>query len=77
MIHITWYEVLTWAMILSITGRINIWLYHWRNQRNAQKFLQMVRVEYPGSTIVYAAASSRDDLALRKIKKQFEESRST
>lgn len=77
MITIEWYSVVGWAIVLFITGRLNIWLYHWHNQRSAKKFLQMVRIEYPDSTIIYAAASSRDDLALRKIKRQFEEGRST
>lgn len=76
MIHLVWWHILVWAMILFINGRINIWVYHWINQRTTKKFLQMVRIENPDSTIIYVAASSRDDLALRKIRRQFEEDRS-
>lgn len=68
-----WWHYLVWAVILTIVGRINIWLYHWQNQRQGRKFLQMVRIEHPEATITYATASSRDDVALRKIRKQFME----
>lgn len=71
-----WHSLVIFG-VLFINGRVAIWTYHWNNQRNAKKFLQMVRIENPDSTIIYAAASSRDDLALRKIRRQFEKTRSS
>lgn len=66
-----WVDFLLTVVVLFINGRLTLWFYHWNNQRKGKKFLQMVKIENPNSRVTYVRASSRDDHALRMVKKQF------
>lgn len=57
-------------VVLFVTGRVNIWLYHWNNQRQDKKFLKALQIQHPDSSISLVTVSGRDDVALRKIKEQ-------
>lgn len=67
-----WHSLVIFV-VLFVNGRITIWIYHWNNQRNEKKFIKSVQIKYPNAKVSMTSISGRDDVALRKLKKQLEE----
>lgn len=79
MITIDISDVLIICAIAVPVGFLNNWIAIWgykrRLRKREERFLKVVKIDHPGSTITLISADSSDEATMKKLEEQYREGR--
>jgi len=68
-----WLDLLIFTVYGIISGRLTLFLYHWRNKHEQRRFVMLLNVHFSDAELTYVTAEGTEKQALEALKRKMRE----